>query len=100
MAGQKISEKRRRSGISLLMAAPHEVGAAEFKARCLQIVEEVERSGSEVVITRHRKPVARLVPIRDESGAFCGALTGMVTGQRDVISPIDVKWEYDESNLA
>lgn len=37
--------------------------ASEFKARCLAVLDEVARNRSEVTVTKHGKPVARLVPI-------------------------------------
>lgn len=40
--------------------------ASTFKARCLALLDEVARSHSTVVVTKHGKPVARLVPINDE----------------------------------
>lgn len=39
------------------------VGAAEFKARCLQIMDLVNETGAEVTITKHGHPVAKLVPV-------------------------------------
>ena len=39
------------------------IGAAEFKARCLQIIDQVKETGAEVTITEHGHPVAKLVPI-------------------------------------
>lgn len=39
------------------------IGAAEFKARCLQIMDVVNETGAEVTITKHGHPVARLVPV-------------------------------------
>ena len=36
------------------------IGATEFKARCLQLLDEVDAEG--ITITKHGKPVARLVP--------------------------------------
>ncbi len=97
-----IKKKRRagKKGVSLLMLQPREIGAAEFKARCLELMGEVERLGTEIVITRHRKPVARLVPIADQPSKFCGSLAGVVTYEGDLISPVDVTWEADEPNLA
>lgn len=83
----------------MLMLPAREVGAAEFKSRCLEFVDEVERTKTELVITRHRKPVARLSPIAQEPEAFCGSLRGMVVYEGDLISPIDVEWEADEPNL-
>jgi prevent-host-death family protein len=40
------------------------IGAADFKARCLQIMDLVSESGAEVTITKHNRPVAKLVPVR------------------------------------
>ena len=39
------------------------IGTAEFKARCLQIIDQVNETGAEVTITKHGHPVAKLVPI-------------------------------------
>lgn len=99
MGTLKKATKPSGSRVSLLMVQPREIGAADFKARCLELVEEVERLGTELVITRHRKPVARLVPIRQESASFCGSLKGMVLYEGDLISPIDVEWGFDEPNF-
>ena len=40
----------------------NEVGVFEAKNRLPALIDEVERSGEEVVITRRGKPVARLAP--------------------------------------
>ena len=40
------------------------IKASEFKAKCLAIMDEVERTGEAVVITKNGKPVAELVPHR------------------------------------
>ena len=40
------------------------IGAADFKARCLQIMDLVSESGAEVTITKHNRPVAKLVPVQ------------------------------------
>lgn len=82
------------------MLQTREVAASEFKARCLEIMDEVERTGAEVVITKHRRPVARLVPVREEPARFSGSLKGAILFEGDLISPIDVEWSADESNLA
>ena len=39
------------------------VGAHDAKTRLAELLDRVER-GEEVVITRHNRPVAKLVPIR------------------------------------
>ena len=91
---------RKNTGISLLVMQQREVGAAEFKAHCLEIMDEVERLGTEVTITKHRKPVARLVPVAAPSGPFCGSLRGLVVSEGDLVSPIDVVWGDDDADLA
>ncbi len=35
---------------------------AEFKAKCLRVMEEVAETGEEVVVTKRGKPVARVGP--------------------------------------
>ena len=63
-------------------------------------MNEVERLGTEIVITRHRKPVARLVPVQAQAAAgVVGALKGAVIWEGDIVSPLDEPWEADESNI-
>ena len=38
------------------------VPAAKFKANCLALMDKVHETGESVVITKHGKPVAKLVP--------------------------------------
>ncbi len=37
------------------------ITATEFKAKCLQLLDEVQRSGQDLVISKRGKPVARVV---------------------------------------
>ena len=82
----------------MLLLKDREVGAAEFKARCLEIMDEVQRLGVTVTITKHRKAVAKLVPATAREGTFCGSLKGLVIEHGDLVSPIDVTWEADASD--
>ena len=40
------------------------IKASEFKAKCLELMDELAGSGGEIVITKNGKPVSRLVPYR------------------------------------
>ncbi|MEI8038481.1 MAG: type II toxin-antitoxin system Phd/YefM family antitoxin [Verrucomicrobiota bacterium] len=40
------------------------ISATEFKAKCLHLLDEVQRTGQELVISKHGKPVARVVAER------------------------------------
>jgi len=56
-----------------------DIPAGEFKARCLKIMDEVAQDRRGVQITKHGKPVARLIPIKEEPGSPFGWLKGSVT---------------------
>jgi len=99
MARKKRLDTNRVSRLSLLVQQPREIGAAEFKAHCLELMSDVERLGIEITITKHRKPVARLVPAQARSSQFYGCLKGAIIYEGDVVSPIDAEWTADESNL-
>jgi len=53
------------------------IGAGDFKAKCLKLLDEVARTREPLVVTKHGKAVAKLVPIPFESALF-GALAGSV----------------------
>ena len=70
------------------------VTAAEFKAQCLRLIEEVRQGRGEVVVTRYGKPVARLVPYTpEEPVSIFGHLQGTVLSHGDLIAPIDEPWD-------
>jgi prevent-host-death family protein len=73
-----------------------EIGAGEFKAKCLGLLDEVQRQRKEVVITKRGKPVAKLVPIDDSPVSFIGSMKGTMEIIGDIVSPIDVEWEANE----
>lgn len=68
------------------------IGAGEFKAKCLQILDDIAEKRGTLVITKHGKPVARLVPVEPEQQLF-GALKGSVVGETDIVSPVGAEWE-------
>jgi prevent-host-death family protein len=81
--------------VSLLLLGNREVGAAEFKSRCLEIMDEVQRLGVSVTVTKHRKPIVKIVPAADDVDELYGCMKGVVLHEGDLISPIDVHWEAD-----
>ena len=40
------------------------IPAGVFKAKCLEIMDEVERTKEEVIVTKYGRPVAKLVPVQ------------------------------------
>jgi prevent-host-death family protein len=69
------------------------IKASEFKAKCLALMDEVERTGQGVVITKNGKPVAELVPHRKRKKNARGILKDSLFITGDIISPIDVEWD-------
>lgn len=74
----------------------HTIPAGEFKAKCLQLMDEVHNNHTSITITKHGKPVAMLVPLEDTAKNFFGLLKGSATIKGDIVEPIDVTWEGDE----
>lgn len=64
------------------------IAAGEFKAKCLKLLDEVAETRETIVITKHGKPVARLVPIREHRSPLFGAMRGTVLWEGDIISPL------------
>ncbi len=68
------------------------IGAGEFKAKCLQLLDDIAEQRGTLIITKHGKPVAKLVPVEPEQRLF-GALKGSVVEEPDILAPINVDWE-------
>jgi prevent-host-death family protein len=71
-----------------------QVSAAEFKATCLELMDRVREMGEEYVVTKHGRPVAKLVPYTDpEKKPVFGSMKGTVLSYERPFDPID--GEYD-----
>jgi prevent-host-death family protein len=70
------------------------IGAGDFKAKCLQLLDEVAARREPLIITKRGKPVAKLVPVPPEAELF-GALAGSVVSESDIVAPIGEAWEAD-----
>ena len=73
------------------------ISAAEFKAKCLRLMDQVNDYHEEVVITKHGNPVAKLVPysLKPKKSIF-GYLENTVKVNDDIIKPLGESWEADE----
>jgi prevent-host-death family protein len=68
------------------------IAAGEFKAKCLKLLDEVAEKRETLIITKHGKPVAQLVPLPAKKSLF-GSMKGSVLYMGDIISPLDVEWD-------
>jgi len=60
------------------------IAAAKFKEQCLALLDRVGPEG--LVITKHGKPVAKLVPVDSDGAALIGALKGKLVIRGDILS--------------
>ncbi len=64
------------------------IGAAQFKARCLTLMEDVRSTREPIVITKRGKPVAKLVPVESKKDNWIGRLDGKFKVTGDIVSPV------------
>lgn len=64
------------------------MAAAQFKAQCLAVMDQVLQSGRPVVITKHGKPVVKLVPASADEDEIFGALAGVARIVGDIETTI------------
>lgn len=72
---------------------PVTIPASKFKAECLRLMDQVAATRQPLIITKHRKPVARLVPVEAKSEAFLGRLKGQFEVRGDIVAPVFAKRE-------
>jgi len=75
------------------------VAATEFKATCLALMDEVSEQGTEITVTKHGRPIAKLVPIVDAAPrSIFGCMKGMILWHGDIVSPDQSLWEPSPSD--
>ena len=67
------------------------IAAAKFKEQCLSIIDNVEPEG--IIITKHGKPVAKLVPVKRFSDLI-GSMKGKIKIKGDIFST-GIKWDAE-----
>jgi prevent-host-death family protein len=65
-----------------------QIAAGQFKAQCLAIMDQVSKSGEPVLVTKHGKPVVKLVPAEKQEDDIFGYMAGKVKILGDIVGPI------------
>ncbi len=74
---------------------PKTIPAGVFKSQCLAIMDEVQAKSQSVIITKHGKPVVKLVPVTEEPDDIFGFMAGKGTIVGDIVGPVfsEDEWE-------
>ena len=72
------------------------MAAGSFKTNCLAVMDEVQAKRETVVITKHGRPVAKLVPVIAETDEIYNFLVGKGAVAGDVVSPAISPEEWGE----
>ena len=86
---------RKRGGAGASTTTPW-IPAAAFKATCLELMDRVRETGTEFVVTKHGKPVVKIVPYAErERPALFGSMKGTVLKYDRPFEPIDGDYDID-----
>lgn len=66
---------------------------AKFKAQCLALINSVAQTRDPIIITKHGKPVVKVVPVDANKDIDEKPLRDVATYVGDIVSPIDEEWE-------
>jgi prevent-host-death family protein len=68
------------------------IPAGQFKARCLALLDQVERTGTPIVVTKRGRPVAQVVRVERPAASD---LRGSITFHGDIVGSLLGEWEVD-----
>lgn len=70
------------------------IQAGKFKAECLKIMNDVQEKKYSIIITKRKKPIAKLVPIEEETSPLLfGKMKGTAHIKGNLIQPTGEKWD-------
>jgi prevent-host-death family protein len=67
-----------------------EVSISEFKAKCLALLEEVDKTKISLLVTRRGRPIAEVIPTSPnmEERDWLGSMSDSIEITGDVVSPV------------
>ena len=79
-----------------MKSTSYSIKAGVFKAKCLDLMDQVNEKHITITITKHGKAVAKLVPIDQSPIDSFGCLKNKITIHADIIKPIEDEWEANQ----
>lgn len=71
--------------------------ASVFKAKCLGIMDEINETGEEIIITKNGHPVSRLLPFRNKPKTLFGLHASGIHASDDLIEPVNESWGAEKA---
>ncbi len=68
------------------------ISVTEFKAKCLSIFDHLDSNG--IIVEKRGKPVAKIMPIKDDDFEIIGCLKGEMEILGDIMST-GIKWDAE-----
>ena len=68
------------------------IGAAKFKEQCLALLDQLDAEG--LIVTKHGKPVARVVPYDRQCADLIGSLQHKIEIRGDIFTT-GLRWDAD-----
>lgn len=78
---------KKRFGKSIGVSVP----AGEFKAKCLQLIDDVHQDDLDLIVTKRGVPMVRVIPFREEKKKPFSSVIGRCGPIRvvgDIVSPL------------
>jgi prevent-host-death family protein len=74
-----------------------EIAISEFKAKCLSLLEQVQKTKKPIRVTRFGKPIAEVVPPSPEAGptAWIGSMKDTMKIVGDIVSPASDEQDWE-----
>ena len=73
-----------------------EIAISEFKAKCLSLLDEVQKTKQPILVTRRGKPVAEVsAPKPTENRDWMGSMKGTSKILGDIVSPANEESDWE-----
>jgi prevent-host-death family protein len=74
-----------------------EVAISEFKAKCLSLLDQVQKTKKPILVTRFGKPLAEVIPAspKARAGDWIGSMKGTFEILGDIVSPADDEQDWE-----
>lgn len=78
------------------------ISKSRLKAEMLGVFRELERSGDELIVTDHGRPVLKIVPLQPKRPSveeLFAPYRGKVVYHEDIMKPLTEEWESSSDDL-